>query len=177
MGPASVLTAYLPSLGPSFHASSNHTCMSFFTSRCRGPNTLWGVQGRWERGGTEGMRARLTSMLPVSGAEQLNTSEPIPLRPMTSLRKAYSRLERPGPMSRCLSAWGTLSLRWAILAAMSAGSHRFQSPSARAFACAPSHNHFAVWLDARWPVMNLEEVWEHAELMQNRSSAEESGEH
>ena len=78
-------------------------------------------------------------MLPVSGAEQLKTSEPMPLRPMTSLRKAYSKLERPGPMSRCLSDWGTFSLKWAILAAMSAGSHRFQSPAERAFACRYAH--------------------------------------
>ncbi len=53
----------------------------------------------------------LTSMLPVSGAEQLKTSEPMALRPMTSLRKAYSRLLRPGPMSRWRSASGTFSLR------------------------------------------------------------------
>lgn len=93
----------------------------------------------WAHRGLLGIEG-LTSILPVSGAEQLNTSEPMPLRPMTSLRKAYSRLERPGPISRCLSAWGTFSLRCAILAAMSAGSHRFHSPSERALACNPPRN-------------------------------------
>lgn len=51
-----------------------------------------------------GKNIGLTSMLPVSGAEQLKTSEPMALRPITSLRKAYSRLLRPGPMSRWRSA-------------------------------------------------------------------------
>src|SRR5579864_857767 len=40
-----------------------------------------------------------TSMLPVSGAEQLNTSGPITLRPMISHRGAYSRLLNPAPYS------------------------------------------------------------------------------
>ena len=51
-----------------------------------------------------GKNIGLTSILPVSGAEQLKTSEPMTLRPITSLRKAYSRLLRPGPMSRWRSA-------------------------------------------------------------------------
>lgn len=58
-----------------------------------------------------GKNIGLTSMLPVSGAEQLKTSEPMALRPMTSLKKAYSRLLRPGPMSRWRSASGTFSLK------------------------------------------------------------------
>lgn len=36
-------------------------------------------------------------MLPVSGAEQLKTSEAQGTRPIVSLRKAYSRLERLWP--------------------------------------------------------------------------------
>ena len=40
---------------------------------------------------------RSTSMLPVSGAEQLNTSEAKPTRPISSAQSAYSRLLRPGP--------------------------------------------------------------------------------
>ena len=38
---------------------------------------------------------RMVSMLPVSGAEQLNTSGASRLRPMISHRGAYSRLVRP----------------------------------------------------------------------------------
>src|SRR5262249_21836548 len=54
-------------------------------------------------------------MLPVSGAEQLNGSEPIGERPISSHRGAYSRL---------LSASG----RWRL------GRNRFHSPAAFAFA-------------------------------------------
>jgi hypothetical protein len=36
-------------------------------------------------------------MLPVSGAEQLKTSEAKPTRPIISERGAYSRLLRPAP--------------------------------------------------------------------------------
>ena len=53
-------------------------------------------------------------MLPVSGAEQLNTSGPNPgERPITSHNGAYSRFVRPAPRSLC-------------------GRNRFHSPSARA---------------------------------------------
>src|SRR5271167_4458862 len=55
-----------------------------------------------------------TSMLPVSGAEQLKTSGPSGDRPMISHSGAYSRLVRPAP--RVLS-----------------GRNRFQRPAARAF--------------------------------------------
>jgi hypothetical protein len=60
-----------------------------------------------------------TSMLPVSGAEQLNVSGAITDRPMISQSGAYSRLPSPDPYSD----WG---------------SHRFQSPSARALSLSPS---------------------------------------
>ena len=40
-----------------------------------------------------------TSMLPVSGAEQLQASDAIRLRPITSANGAYSALARPGPQS------------------------------------------------------------------------------
>src|SRR5215470_8314919 len=40
-----------------------------------------------------------TSMLPVSGAEQLKTSGAITLRPIISHSGAYSRLESPAPYS------------------------------------------------------------------------------
>ena len=39
------------------------------------------------------------SMLPVSGAEQLQASEAIVLRPMISASGAYSRFVSPGPHS------------------------------------------------------------------------------
>src|SRR5262245_8441863 len=55
-----------------------------------------------------------TSMLPVSGAEQLKTSGAITLRPMTSHKGAYSRFVSPAPLS-------------------DSGRKRFHSPSARAF--------------------------------------------
>ena len=53
-------------------------------------------------------------MLPVSGAEQLKTSEDQATRPMISASGAYSRLLSPAPCS-------------------SSGRNRFHSPSARAF--------------------------------------------
>ena len=52
-------------------------------------------------------------MFPVSGAEQLNTSEDQCTRPMTSASGAYSRLVSPAP-------------------AALAGKNRFQSPAALA---------------------------------------------
>jgi hypothetical protein len=58
-------------------------------------------------------------MLPVSGAEQLNTSGAIGERPMISQRGAYSRLARPAP--RSLS-----------------GRNRFQRPRSRALALSSS---------------------------------------
>src|SRR5581483_1366399 len=54
-----------------------------------------------------------TSMLPVSGAEQLNTSGPKGERPMISQSGAYSRFVRPAPCSL-------------------AGRNRFHKPAARA---------------------------------------------
>ena len=60
-----------------------------------------------------------TSMLPVSGAEQLQASEAMRLRPITSASGAYSRLVRPGPHS----GWG-----W----------KRFHSPRSRASALSSS---------------------------------------
>src|SRR3984885_8100025 len=54
-----------------------------------------------------------TSMFPVSGAEQLNTSGPMGERPMISHSGAYSRLVNPAPCSL-------------------AGRNRFHSPAARA---------------------------------------------
>ena len=56
-----------------------------------------------------------TSMLPVSGAEQLNTSGAQGERPMISQSGAYSRLVSPAPYSL-------------------SGRNRFHSPAARAFA-------------------------------------------
>ena len=53
-------------------------------------------------------------MLPVSGAEQLNTSEAIGARPMISHNGAYSRLLRPAPRGEC-------------------GRKRFHRPSSLAF--------------------------------------------
>ena len=44
-----------------------------------------------------------TSMLPVSGAEQLHASEAMWLRPMISASGAYSRFERPGAASSACS--------------------------------------------------------------------------
>ena len=60
-----------------------------------------------------------TSMLPVSGNEQLNTSGAIGDRPISSQSGAYSRLVRPGPYSL-------------------SGRNRFQSPSFRALAFSSS---------------------------------------
>src|SRR5690349_231065 len=54
-----------------------------------------------------------TSILPVSGAEQLNTSAAMEERPMISHRGAYSKLVRPGPYS-------------------ASGRNRFHKPAARA---------------------------------------------
>ena len=54
-------------------------------------------------------------MLPVSGAEQLNTSADHNARPMISHSGAYSRLVRPAPL-------------------LDSGRNRFQRPAARAFA-------------------------------------------
>ena len=56
-----------------------------------------------------------TSILPVSGALQLNTSEAKPTRPINSARGAYSKLVRPAP--RSLS-----------------GRNKFQSPASFALA-------------------------------------------
>src|SRR5258708_14243257 len=58
-------------------------------------------------------RAR-TSILPVSGAEQLKTSGPISLRPIISQSGAYSRFVSPAPCSL-------------------SGKNRFHRPAARAF--------------------------------------------
>src|SRR5215510_9963940 len=55
-----------------------------------------------------------TAMFPVSGAEQLNTSGAITLRPMISHSGAYSRLVSPAPYSL-------------------SGKNRFHRPAARAF--------------------------------------------
>src|SRR5712692_5844278 len=55
-----------------------------------------------------------TSMLPVSGAEQLNTSGAMGERPMISHSGAYSKLVRPAPCSL-------------------SGRNRFHKPAARAF--------------------------------------------
>src|SRR6202007_1238858 len=55
----------------------------------------------------------MVSMLPVSGAEQLNTSGAQITRPITSHSGAYSRLVRPAPSS-------------------DSGRNRFHRPSARA---------------------------------------------
>ena len=60
-----------------------------------------------------------TSMFPVSGALQLQTSGPIVERPIISHSGAYSRLVRPAPYSL-------------------SGKNRFQSPAARAFALSSS---------------------------------------
>jgi hypothetical protein len=54
-----------------------------------------------------------TSMLPVSGAEQLQASEPMNVRPSSSASGAYSRFVSPGPCS-------------------GSGRKRFQSPRRRA---------------------------------------------
>ena len=53
-------------------------------------------------------------MLPVSGAEQLNTSPDQPTRPITSHSGEYSRLVSPAPLLEC-------------------GRNMFHSPAARAF--------------------------------------------
>src|SRR5215813_10693013 len=60
-----------------------------------------------------------TSMFPVSGAEQLNTSGAIMLRPMISHKGAYSRFVNPAPLSEF-------------------GKKRFHRPVARAFAFSSS---------------------------------------
>src|ERR1041384_7148273 len=59
-----------------------------------------------------------TSMLPVSGAEQLNTSEAHPIWPISSASGAYSRLVNPAPRNSSSSCeFG--------------GMNMFQRPSAR----------------------------------------------
>src|ERR1700730_8037621 len=64
-------------------------------------------------------------MLPVSGAEQLNTSGAQITRPMISANGAYSRLVRPGPSNTKVSS--TCS------APCHGGMNRFHNPCARAF--------------------------------------------
>src|SRR3954463_10463351 len=61
-----------------------------------------------------------TSMLPVSGAEQLNTSEAQPTWPICSASSAYSRLLNPAPWNSS-SSWDD------------GGMNMFHSPSAWAF--------------------------------------------
>src|SRR6266446_597823 len=60
-----------------------------------------------------------TSILPVSGAEQLNTSGAITLRPIISQRGAYSRFVSPAPCSL-------------------SGKNKFHRPAARAFSLSSS---------------------------------------
>ncbi|MGY4488945.1 hypothetical protein ACVWWR_008136 [Bradyrhizobium sp. LM3.2] len=61
-----------------------------------------------------------TSMLPVSGAEQLKTSEAQVMRPISSDSSAYSRLVSPAPRNSSSScSFG--------------GMNMFQRPSAFAF--------------------------------------------
>src|SRR5215208_4712330 len=69
-------------------------------------------------------------MLPVSGAEQLKTSDDHMMRPISSAQKAYCRLERPGPSNSKLSSTG--------VAPCDGGMNRFQRPSARAFSFSSS---------------------------------------
>jgi hypothetical protein len=61
-----------------------------------------------------------TSMLPVSGAEQLNTSEAQPMWPICSASGAYSRLVNPAPRNSSSSC-------------DDGGMNMFHRPSARAF--------------------------------------------
>ena len=61
-----------------------------------------------------------TSMLPVSGAEQLNTSEAKPMWPISSASGAYSRLVNPAPRNSSSSC-------------EDGGMNMFQRPSAFAF--------------------------------------------
>ena len=61
-----------------------------------------------------------TSMLPVSGAEQLKTSEAQPMCPISSASSAYSRLVSPAP-------WNSSS------SCAEGGMNMFQRPSAFAF--------------------------------------------
>ena len=61
----------------------------------------------------------MVSMLPVSGAEQLNTSEAHGMRPMISASGAYSMLLSPAPYSAC-------------------GQNRFQRPCALAMGLSSS---------------------------------------
>mmetsp|Transcript_1761 Transcript_1761/g.4005 ORF Transcript_1761/g.4005 Transcript_1761/m.4005 type:complete len:232 (-) Transcript_1761:21-716(-) len=66
-------------------------------------------------------------MLPVSGAEQLKSSDAHTLAPISPARCAYSRFVRPGPVSNFPSSpFGMDSFR---SSRESAGSHRFQSPA------------------------------------------------
>mmetsp|Transcript_56812 Transcript_56812/g.133784 ORF Transcript_56812/g.133784 Transcript_56812/m.133784 type:complete len:263 (+) Transcript_56812:292-1080(+) len=69
-------------------------------------------------------KRRSTSMLPVSGAEQLNTSDAWGQVPITSAITAYSTLVNPAPIVGLPSLSG---------AAKSAGTHKFHNPSALAF--------------------------------------------
>src|SRR3546814_4349400 len=61
-------------------------------------------------------------MLPVSGAEQLNTSDAHSMRPISSAQEAYSRLVRPGATNSKLLSTGL----WPA----SGGMKRFHMPSA-----------------------------------------------
>ena len=61
-------------------------------------------------------------MLPVSGAEQLNTSDDHRIRPISSAQNAYWRLVRPGPSNSKLSSTG--------VAPCDGGMNRFHRPSA-----------------------------------------------
>src|SRR6476659_1412284 len=72
----------------------------------------------------------MTSILPVSGAEQLNTSDDQRIRPISSAQKAYSRLVSPGPSNLKLSSTG--------VAPWDGGMKRFQMPSALALAFSSS---------------------------------------
>src|SRR3546814_6417336 len=70
-------------------------------------------------------------MLPVSGAEQLNTSDAHSMRPISSAQEAYSRLVRPGATNSKLLSTGL----WPA----SGGMKRFHMPSA--FARSRSEEH------------------------------------
>mmetsp|Transcript_37885 Transcript_37885/g.93111 ORF Transcript_37885/g.93111 Transcript_37885/m.93111 type:complete len:319 (-) Transcript_37885:246-1202(-) len=69
-----------------------------------------------------------TSMLPVSGAEQLNTSDAKGTAPISSARTAYCSLVSPPPIPPTVWAPGS----------MSSGTQRFHSPSALALAFSSS---------------------------------------
>src|SRR3546814_20100866 len=61
-------------------------------------------------------------MLPVAGAEQLNTSDAHSMRPISSAQEAYYRLVRPGATNSKLLSTGL----WPA----SGGMKRFHKPSA-----------------------------------------------